>query len=294
MNTFLRPALLAVMMLASAPTSQPATAPADQPTLVLGALQYEIAPIEKQLADKHTQKVRGVKFITGSLAGRRVVLARTGYGKVNAAMVAALAVERFSPREVIFSGISGGISERVGLGDVVIAEKTAQHDCGKITDKGFEPERVKDKVTGEKTLVFYPADPTLLEAAQSAAEQVVLPPVQTPQGPRPPAILTGVVVTGDVFIASPTKKSELLTAFGADAVEMEGAAVAAVCRRFDVPCLVIRSISDHADEQAEATMKDMGKVAAENAAALTVELIKRLSAENVTTSTVPVTTSSRP
>jgi adenosylhomocysteine nucleosidase len=294
MNALIRPALLAAMVLASAPTSQPATAPADQPTLILGALKYEIAPIEKELADKQTQKVRGIKFITGSLAGRPVVLARTGYSKVNAAMVAALAVERFSPREVIFSGISGGISGRVGLGDVVIAEKTAQHDCGIVTDKGFEPDRVKDKATGEKTLVFYPADPVLLEAAQLAAEQVTLPPIQTPQGPRQPVILTGVVVTGDLFIASPAKKAELLATFGADAVEMEGAAVAAVCRRFKVPCLVIRSISDLADEQAEATMKEMGKVAAENAAALTMELVKRLPARNATASSAPATVSSRP
>ncbi len=293
MNSFFRPVLLMALLLAPAPSTQPATTQADQPTLVLGAMQSEITPIEKQLTDKHTQKIRGIKFITGSLAGRPIVLAKTGFGKVNAAMVAALAVERFSPREVIFSGISGGLSERVKLGDVIIATKTAQHDYGIVTDKGFEPKRVKDKATGQETLVFYPADPALLEAAQ-AAGQAALSPVQTPHGPRTPAVFSGVVVTGDVFIASPAKKADLLATFGADAVEMEGAAVAAVCQKLSVPCLVIRGISDHADEKAQTTMEDMGKIAAESAAALTIELVKRLPPRNAAPATAPATVSSAP
>jgi len=293
MNGAIRLIAVAAVIAASAPAQPPASAPADQPTLILGAIKIETAPIERQLADKHTEKVRGVKFITGSLAGRPVVLARTGAGKVNAAMVATLAIEHFSPREVIFSGTSGGIG-RVSVGDVVIAAKTAQHDFGIITGTGFEPQLTADKETGAKAPIFYPADAALLAAAQSAAETVELPVVETAAGPRQPVIVTGVVVTGDVFIASSDKKGDLRETFGALAVEMEGAAVAAVCQKLKVPCLVIRSVSDSADEQAVQDFDSQAKAAAENAAAVTVATVTELAATRDVSAAAPATTSPAP
>jgi len=97
--------------------TKPVAVPANGPTAVLGAMSQELELIERELVGKQTHDVCGLKFTTGVLRGREVVLARTGIGKVNAAMTATLLVSTFRPREVVFSGIAGGISESIRPGD---------------------------------------------------------------------------------------------------------------------------------------------------------------------------------
>ncbi len=247
-------------------------------TGILGALREEVKNMEDQLSDKTRQEISGLTFITGRLHGRRVVLAQSGIGKVNASMTAAVMVSQFHPREVLFAGISGGVSDEVRPGDIVIAAKTAQHDYGVITDKGFQAEMVKDPVTGADAPRFLPADAGLLRLAQGVATELNLKKMHTSAGDRQPAIRTGVVVTGDVFVASKAKKEELRAVFHADAVEMEGAAVAQVCARMNVPCLVIRSVSDSADASAEVDMSQFIRAAADNSSAMVIEMAKRLAA----------------
>lgn len=255
-------------------------------------MSQELELIERELVGKQTQDVCGVKFTTGVLRGREVVLARTGIGKVNAAMTATLLVSTFRPREVVFSGIAGGISESIHPGDIVIAERTAQHDYGDVTEKGFAPQMVKDPKTGQRVPMFYPADERLLAMAQAVAGKASIDKIHTTEGDRQPIIRTGVVVTGDVFVASAAKKDELRKTFSADAVEMEGAAVAQVCQRLGVPCLIVRSISDLADPSANVDVRSFMRTACTNSATLVMDLVKAL-ADRPTTAPATNATSAK-
>jgi adenosylhomocysteine nucleosidase len=106
-----------------------------------------------------------------------------------------------------------------------------------------------------------------------------LPAIRPPNGHnRVPAIVEGVIVTGDVFVADASVRGALRAALGATAVEMEGAAVVQACRQFGVPCLVVRSITDRADGQASGSYDRFVATASENAAALVAAIIERLAA----------------
>ncbi|MBA7655978.1 5'-methylthioadenosine/S-adenosylhomocysteine nucleosidase [subsurface metagenome] len=248
-------------------------------TAVLGAFEREIIMLEDELTDKQEQRIEGMKFASGRLNGKRIVVAWTGIGKVNAAMTTTLLIEHFRPNEVIFTGVAGGINPQLSPGDIVIAEKTAQHDSGTLWPDSFEHRGARNPLDGWRNPVFFPADERLLKLAVQAAEQVELETIKTSIGERTPRIVKGVVVTGDVFVASPEKCTELRNELGADAVEMEGAAVAQICYQQGIPCLVIRSISDKADEKAREDLGMFHTMAAKNSARLVTEMVELLASE---------------
>jgi len=248
-------------------------------TAVLGAFEREIIMLEHRLTDKQEQRIERMKFAGGKLNGKRVVVAWTGIGKVNAAMTTTLLIEHFRPNEVIFTGVAGGINPELSPGDIVIAEKTAQHDSGTLWPDGFEYRGARNPFDGWRNPVFFPADERLLKLAERAAEQVELETIKTSIGERAPRIVKGVVVTGDVFVASPEKCIELCNELGADAVEMEGAAVAQICYQQGIPCLVIRSISDKADEKAREDLGMFHTMAAKNSARLVAGIVELLGSE---------------
>lgn len=246
----------------------------EQITGILGALDEEVAILQGQLADSKQQTIEGVSFVSGKLRGRKVVIAQTGIGKVNAAMTTTLMIEHFGPAEIIFTGIAGRVNPELSVGDIVIAEKTAHHDMGIITETGLVNRGEINPFDGVRNPVFFPADERLLKLAEEAAEKIKLTPVKTVAGKRAPRIVKGIVVTGDVFVASAAKVAELRRKLGADAVEMEGAAVAQVCYQRRKPCIVIRSISDKADEESLVDVDRFTMLAAVNSAALVAQMVE--------------------
>ncbi len=243
-------------------------------TAILGAFEKEIIMLENRLTEQQQQRIEGMKFVSGKLNGKRVVIAWTGIGKVNAAMTATLLIEHFKPSELIFTGIAGGINPQLWPGDIVIAAETAHHDMGVLTPQSFDYRGAMNPLDGLRNPVFLPADERLLELAEKAAGQLKLEMIETTAGERLPKIIKGIVVTGDVFVASPEKCAELRQQLGADAVEMEGAAVAQICYQRRIPHLVIRSISDKADEGAVLDKQLFQMAAAKNSASLVTEIIK--------------------
>ena len=105
-------------------------------TAVLGAMPEEVRLLESHLQGKHTTEQLGIKFYTGTLAGRSVVLAYTGVGKVNAAMTTTLVLDHYHPAELLFTGVAGGVNTNLGPGDIVLGAQVVQHDFGEITDQG--------------------------------------------------------------------------------------------------------------------------------------------------------------
>jgi adenosylhomocysteine nucleosidase len=240
---------------------------------VLGAFKPEVSLLEKMLTDARTQEIEGIDFMSGRLGDKPVVVVWTGVGKVNAAMTTTLLLEHFKPARVLFTGIAGAIDPNLEPGDIVIAKRTAYHDMGTLSSEGIEPGGVKSRLTGDNNPVFFPGDPSLLTAADCAARKAALDPIARQSGRRPPKIVTGTIVTGDTFVASKEKSDELREKLGADAVEMEGAAVAQVCYQRGVGCLVIRSMSDKADESAVMDKQMFYSLAAKNSAGLVTGII---------------------
>lgn len=261
---------LVIFVLFSFPVSGKST------TVILGAFDAEILLLQKKISKPKEIKVQGINFTKGKLENKDVVIACSGMGKVNAAMSTALAIEHFKPKEVIFTGIAGGVDPNLKPGDIVIAEKTIQHDYGRLTPAGMENRNTRNPIDGNNNPVFFPADEKLLEIALIVQKKVQLEKIDSENGPRTPAIRKGVVATGDVFVASSAKCAELRQKHGTDAVEMEGASVAQVCFQMKVPCIIIRSISDNADEKALTDVQKFYKIAAENSASLVEEILKAL------------------
>ena len=258
------------------------------PIAILGAFDEEVEILEGQLVNPKAHTIEGIQFLTGTLNEQNVVIARTGVGKVNAAMTATLVIEHFRPNRVIFTGVAGGLNPDLRIGDIVIAQKTAQHDLGRLESAEIENFGVRNLINGKRNPVFFPADPGLLQITETVLADIKLSPLQTPQGQRHPRIIRGTVVTGDVFVASDAKKTDLHKDLGADAVEMEGAAVAQICWQRNVPCLVIRSLSDNADANASEDFKKYYKIAARNSATLVTRIISQLHSEQLMQSDAPI------
>ena len=247
-------------------------------TGILSAFGDEVTVLEQQLAGAQSETVQGIRFVSGKLKGRDVVIASSGVGKVHAAMTATLLIDHFKPGAVIFTGIAGAVSPDLHPGDIVIGEKTAQHDLGTLTPEGLRRRGVRNPVDWLPGPVVLTADPKLCALAEAAGRAVKLEEIETSEGLRAPRIVRGIIVTGDVFVASSAKKEELRRELNADAVEMEGAAVAQVCHVLRVPWLVIRSISDAADANAARDLSRFYPVAAQNSMHLVTEIISKLPA----------------
>jgi adenosylhomocysteine nucleosidase len=243
-------------------------------TALLGAFSDEVKLLEQSVSHKKVKMVHGIQFTTGKLNGRKVVIALTGIGKVNAAMTTTLMLQSFRPSEVLFTGIAGGINPELLPGDIVIGRETTYHDFGYITFQKQATRQTRNPITGEYNPAFFKADSALLEKTVAAAKKIEF--VSTSESRRAPKVILGRIVTGDVFVSSEEKVNQLLNDFQADATEMEGAAVAQICYQQEVPCIVIRSLSDKANGNAREDMLNFLKVAAQNSAALVKETLKEI------------------
>jgi adenosylhomocysteine nucleosidase len=260
-------AMLAVPGLVLAQRTEPA------PIAILGAMDSETAPVLAAVTGAAATPLRGIPCVSARLAGRRVVVAATGIGKVNAALTTTLVVLRFSPAAVVFTGVAGALDPDLQPGDVVVAERLVHHDLLRYTEAGARPRIVKSPSTGEPNPAEYFASPELLALALDTASGLALEGVP---GSRPPRVRFGVVATGDSFIGARAKKEQLRAEFGAHACEMEGAAVAQVCRELGVPFLVVRGLSDRASGDApEEARRHLG-VAARNAAQAALAVVRGL------------------
>lgn len=248
-------------------------------TGLLGAFGAEVTLVKQTLKKSKTVVVDGVSFTTGRIGKQRVVVAETGIGKVNAAMTTALLLDHFRPQRVLFTGIAGGTNPDLQPGDIVIGRQTAHHDYGSITDKNTPTRQTRNAITYAFNPVYFPADSNLLLLAQRVSKTVPFEGIPLASGEvskRPVQVMTGTIVTGDVFVASAAKVSSLRADFGADATEMEGAAVAQVCYQIQVPHLIIRSLSDRADAEAHLALDKFYPTAARNSAKLVIAIVENL------------------
>jgi adenosylhomocysteine nucleosidase len=153
----------------------------------------------------------------------KVILQKSGIGKVNAAIQTVEMIRQYKPDVIISSGCAGGNGDDVNIQDVVVSSELAYHDvyCGTAIDNTT----VYGQVQGLPAR--YQADPYLLEKAMLT-------------GAKP-----GLIVTGDWFVDSKDKMREIIGHFPeAKAVDMESCAIAQTCYINNVPFLSFRVISD--------------------------------------------------
>ena len=246
---------------------------ASHPVAVIG-IPREIAPVEGRLEGAAETRIQGLVFSSGQIEGASIVTARSGAGKVNAAIAATLLIDHFSPSAVIFTGTAGAVDPALNPGDVVIATAIGYHDFGDVTTNGFIRSATFNTSSGQPDPAFFPADSFLLAAARRAAVSIKL--ASPGEAATPVHIREGLIVTGDAFVANPGTREDLRRQLNASAVEMEGAAVAQVCARSGVPFIAIRSITDHADGAAPGSYRQFLPMASRNAAELALATIKEM------------------
>lgn len=230
-------------------------------TGLIGAMPEEIAALREGLEDAESLQQGAFVFYKGRLEGRDVLLAQCGIGKVNAAALTQLMI-LMGVERVIFTGVAGGVHPDLGVGDIVISTDALQHDVD-VTALGYG----LGQVPGESH--HWQADDTLQRLAVEAAERLE----GFSEGFR---VFRGRVVSGDQFIADVDKVRRLREAFGAVCAEMEGAGVAQVCAKWGVPFVILRSISDSADGEAEVDFREFTPLAASRAERLVRAMLQKL------------------
>ena len=228
---------------------------------IIGAMEPEVALLKQQLVQPVTEQVGPYQFYSGQLAGRHVVLVQSGIGKVAAALATSLMIQHFKVDAVINTGSAGGFDPELRVGDVVIGAELCHHDVD-VTAFGYVPGQVPNMPA------LFVSDPTLVAAAEQSIARLGI--CQTKRG---------LIATGDSFMCDPERIQSTRATFPAMlAVEMEGAAIAQVCYQMQVPCLVIRSLSDIAGKESPDSFEAYLEVASKNSSAMVIELLTQLSA----------------
>ena len=225
---------------------------------IIGAMELEVETLLEQLTDKKTENRAGSAFHTGMLEGLPVVVVQCGIGKVNAALCVQILCDCYGVTHVVNTGIAGSLCSQLDIGDLVISKDAMYHD---VDCHAFD--YPVGKVPGMP--LTYPADEKLAELAFAAAETV-----------NPGHTRMGRIASGDQFVCEKALKNHIIEVTQAQCTEMEGAAIAHAAYRNQVPFVIIRAISDKADDSADMDYPTFERIAAHRCAAVTREFARQL------------------
>ena len=223
------------------------------PVGLMSAMHEELALLLDAMPDEQRVSVAGRDFWQGHWQGRPVVAVLSRIGKVAAATTATALIERFGVREIVFTGVAGGLGSEVRVGDVVLADRFVQHD---MDASPLFPRHEVPLYGCSEFATDAPLSARLAQASQHVLAQVsahVGDEAVATFGLHAPRLHTGLIASGDRFVSTTAECRALQQALPqALAVEMEGAAVAQVCADYGVPFAALRTISDRADDDAHA------------------------------------------
>jgi adenosylhomocysteine nucleosidase len=226
---------------------------------IIGAMEIEVAILKSKLENPVVTKIGPMEFFEGELSGCQVVIVMCGVGKVHAAMCTQVLCGHFGVTHIVNTGIAGSLDAKLDIGDLVISQDAIYHDF----DLRFWGRPI-GQVPGMEVTAF-PADEKLRTAALAAAEEM-----------NPGHSTTGRIASGDQFICSGEQKVRIVGDTGAVCAEMEGAAIAHAAYKNGVPFVIIRAISDKADDSAEMDYPTFEAIAAKRCASVTMKLAKAL------------------
>lgn len=226
---------------------------------IIGAMDEEVAKIKEKLSGVQVETTAGMDFYRGTLDGREVVVVRSGIGKVNAAMCTQVLADKYHVSAIVNTGIAGSLKAKIDIGDIVLSSDALQHDVD-ATCFGYGA----GQIPRVDTLAFA-ADQKLIDLALRCCADVN-PDIHTH---------VGRVLSGDQFISDKDKKDWLIGTFDGYCTEMEGAAIAQASYLNGIPFLIIRAISDKADNSATVDYDTFEAQAIVHSVNLMTEMIRR-------------------
>ena len=226
---------------------------------IIGAMEQEVESLLAQMQGKTSREIAGSTFFSGTLEGVDAVVVQCGVGKVNAALCAQILCDCFGVTHLVNTGIAGSLCAELDIGDLVVSRDAMYHDFDCV-HFGYPYGRVPGM-----DVTAFPADDTLLGYAFAAAEQV-----------NPSHTRIGRVASGDLFVADAVQKERIVATTQALCTEMEGAAIAQTAYRNQVPFVILRAISDKADDSAQMDYPTFERIAAHRCAEVTKRLAKQL------------------
>ena len=228
---------------------------------IIGAMDVEVATLKEKMENISVSTHAGSDYYEGCLEGCPAVVVQCGVGKINAAICAQILINLYNVTHIVNTGIAGSLCVDLDIGDLVISRDAIHHDF----DLRFW-NRPIGQVPGMDVIAF-PADEALVDAAFAAAE-----------AENPGHTKLGRVASGDQFICSKEQKDTIIANTGAICAEMEGASIAHTAYRNGIPFVIIRAISDKADDSAEMDYPTFERIAAHRCANVTRGLAKSLQA----------------
>ena len=226
---------------------------------IIGAMAVEIAALKDAMKDMSTVSQTGMEFYEGKLEGLDVVVVQCGVGKVNAAMCTQILCDRFGVTHLVNTGIAGSLCAELDIADLVVSRDAIYHDF----DLRFW-DRPIGQVPGMDVTAF-PADSVMIDYAFKAAEAV-----------NPGHTRIGRVASGDQFICSKEQKDRIIADTAAVCAEMEGAAIAHTAYRNGIPFVILRAISDKADDSADMDYPTFEALAAQRCAQVTMAMARAM------------------
>lgn len=221
---------------------------------IIAAMQEEMQEIEKIMQYKENIKLYNLNIIKGKINEYNIVLVEAGVGKVNAGRVTQILIDNFKIDAIINVGSAGSATDELNIGDIVIGKKLVQHDFD-ITAFGHQKGYISN--VGQ----FIESDDKLILKMKQTIEKI---------GKDEFKIKIGTIASGDIFCTESKMREKIRNKFNADAIEMEGAAIAQVCKLDEIPFIVIRSISDKPNGKNEITFEQFLEKASKRCA----EIIK--------------------
>ena len=227
---------------------------------IIGAMDIEVDVLKEQMADVTRVNKASMEFYQGKLNGKDVVVVRSGIGKVNAAVCTQILADVFEVEAVINTGIAGSLRNEINIGDIVVSTDALQHDMDAV-EFGYP----KGQIPGMKVFSFV-ANAALRETAVRVCQKVN-PDIQ---------VFEGRIVSGDQFVARAEVKNEIIKEFAGYCTEMEGASIAQAAYLNGIPFVVVRAISDKADNSATMDYPTFERQAAQHCVNLVGEMLREL------------------
>lgn len=233
-----------------------------EPIGIIGAMPEEIEQLRSRMSDLVQETILQRQFYRGQLAGKSVVLVQSGIGKTRSAITATTLVNRFDVGGLVVTGVAGALRSGLHTGDVIVACEGREHDFGVAKPDGFElglpflPGQDYRPIAARSELY----DLALQLAGQNRLQLVG----GGAQAVRNPEAVAGIVATGDVFVDDANLRDRIHRLTGADVVEMEGTSVLRVAEDAEIPCVLVRTVSDDGDR--DEFLDFFGAVAANSAA----------------------------
>lgn len=227
---------------------------------IIGAMSEEVANLKAEMENVLVCSAAGMDFYQGTLHGKEVVVVWSGIGKVNAAICSQILVDQYHVTGIINTGIAGSLRNEINIGDIVLSKDTLQHDMD-ATGFGYPIGQIPQMDNS-----VFKGDDQMIEAARECCAKVV-PEI---------GVFVGRVVSGDQFISDKGKKAWLTETFDGYCTEMEGAAIAQTAYLNKIPFLIIRAISDKADDSAIMSYEEFEAKAIEHSVKLVTALVEKL------------------